>query len=77
MVKKRKRTRDVEYGEALLKLSNAIALAETVSLAMQTHEDQPDFGSIAVASEMAIRQLRFAYREIDMAFMRVTRSPRA
>ncbi len=69
----KRKARDRDYSEALLKLSNAIAMAETVSLAMQTHEDQPDFGSIAVASEMSVRQLRFAYHEIDMAFMRLRR----
>jgi hypothetical protein len=61
-----------EPGEALSKLSTAIALVETISFAMQIHEDEPDFGSIAASLEVAVCKLGMAYSEIDLALMRAT-----
>jgi hypothetical protein len=46
---------------------------ETVALAMQTHEDEPDFGSIAVSLEVAHCRLVSAYDDMDLALMRATR----
>jgi hypothetical protein len=57
-------------GEALSKLSTAIALVETVSFAMRTHGDEPDVGSIAASLEVACCQLVRAYSDIDLALMR-------
>ena len=59
-----------EPAEALSELSTAIALVETISFAMQTHEDEPDLGSIAASLEVAVYKLGAAYSEIDLALMR-------
>jgi len=56
--------------EALSKLSTAIALVETIALAMQSHEDEPDFGAIAASMKVACCQLERAHSDIDLAFMR-------
>ena len=61
-----------EPGEVLRKLSMAIALVETVYIAMRTREDEPDVGSIAASLEVACSQLVCAYSEIDLALMRAT-----
>lgn len=61
-----------EPGEALSRLSTAIALMETVSFAMRTHEDEPDVGSIAASLEVACCHLVRAYSDIDLALMRAT-----
>jgi hypothetical protein len=60
-----------ELAEALSKV--ALALVETVSLAMRVHEHEPDLGSIAASPEVARCQLGRAHSEIDLALMRILR----
>lgn len=62
-------TRPEAQGEALGKLSVAIALVETAALAMRTHEDEPDFGAIAASLTVAVHKLGTAYGEIDLVLM--------
>jgi hypothetical protein len=66
-----KRKRNEQPEKALMKFSTAIALVETISLAMRTHEDLPEFGPIAAAVEVACRKLHKAYEAVDRAFMGV------
>ena len=58
--------------DALLRLSRAIALVETIAVAMQTHEDDIKLGSIAMSLELACCQLWRAHGAVDLAINRVT-----
>ena len=58
--------------DTLLRLSRAIALVETIAVAMQTHEDDIELGSIAMSLELACCQLWRAHGAVDLAINRVT-----
>ena len=58
--------------DALLRLSRAIALVETIAVAMQTHEDDIKQGSIAMSLELACCQLWRAHGAVDLALNGVT-----
>ncbi len=58
--------------DVLLRLSRAIALVETIAIAMQTHEDDIQLGSIAMSLELACCQLRRAHGAVDLALGRAT-----
>ena len=56
--------------DALLRLSRAIALVETIAIAMQTHEDDIKLGSIAMSLELACCQLWRAHGAVNLALDR-------
>ena len=58
--------------DALLRLSRAIALVETIAVAMQTREDDIKLGPIAMCLELACCQLWRAHGAVDLAINRVT-----
>ena len=58
--------------DALLRLSRAIALVETIAVAMQTNEEDIQLGSIAMSLELACCQLRRAHSAVDLALGRAT-----
>jgi hypothetical protein len=64
--------RDVSAeGDVLERLSRSISLVETIAVAMQTHEDDPDLGSIAEALDVACCQLRGVHGAVDLALKEV------
>ena len=56
-----------EPSDPLERLSRAIALVETISIAMTTREDDPDLGPICTCLELAACQLRRAHGAVDLA----------
>jgi hypothetical protein len=56
-----------EQSDPLERLSRAIALVETISIAMTTREDDPDLGPICTCLELAACQLRRAHGAVDLA----------
>src|SRR5690348_6014610 len=48
-------------------LSRSISLVETIAVAMQTHEDDPDLGPICACLGIACCQLRRAHGAVDLA----------
>ena len=65
-----------EDGDVLNHLSRSIALVETIAVAMQTHEDDIELGSIAISLDLACRELRRDHGAVDLALNRVT-APKA
>ncbi len=58
--------------DPLLRLSRAIALVETIAVAMQAWEDDIKLGSIAVSLELACFRLWRAHGAVDLALDGVT-----
>jgi hypothetical protein len=56
-----------EDRDPLARLSNAIALVETVEAAMRTYEAERGLGSICVCLQLACRQLARAHSAVDHA----------
>jgi hypothetical protein len=64
--------RDVSAeGDVLERLSRSISLVETIAVAMQAHEDDPELGPIAEALDVACVQLRQAHGAVDLALREV------
>jgi len=53
--------------DPLLRLSRAIALVETIAVAMQTREDDRELGPIAPCLDLACYKLRRAHGAVDLA----------
>lgn len=53
------------------RLSRAISLVETVSLALRAWEPDPEMGPICVCLTLACSQLHRAHGAVDLALMRV------
>ncbi len=60
-----------EDSDPLLRLSAAIALVETIEVAMRTQEDDPELGPICVCLELARKQLARAHSAVDLALQGV------
>ncbi|HVX91285.1 MAG TPA: hypothetical protein VHC20_06745 [Candidatus Paceibacterota bacterium] len=53
--------------DPLLRLSRAIALVETIEVAMRTHEESPELGPICMCLELACKKLARAHSAVDHA----------
>lgn len=54
-------------GDVLLQLSRAIALVETIELAMRTQEESQEIGPVCTCLEFACKQLARAHSAVDHA----------
>jgi hypothetical protein len=60
-----------EDGDVLERISRALALVEAMAVAVQTHEDDRELGSIVVCLDLARCKVQRAHGAVDLALNQV------